>query len=369
MKNLLLAGIVLIFIVACNSKPDGYTIEANLTGEVEDGTKVFLRKVGEMNQPVDVDSTTITEGKFVFKGVANLPEMHYIFLDKVGGYATVILENGKIKFDAQKDSLGLAKVTGTLQNEIFLDYMEQSQEISNRAMSINNDLQIANASRDTVAMRSLRDEFVELQEEYKNFEINYIKNNPNGLISALLLDRALSSKALPENEINEMYEALSPEIKETTAGKLIQEKLNKNKSTSIGNKAPEFSGPTPTGDLLALSQATGKVTIIDFWAAWCRPCRAENPNVVNVYNKYHEKGLNIIGVSLDKNEEDWHKAIADDGLAWHHISNLAYFDDKIAKLYNVEAIPATFILDESGVIIAKDLRGPALEEKIAELLQ
>lgn len=369
MKKLQLAVTLGILLAACNSKPDGYTLEASLSGDIEDGTKVFLRKIGEFNQPVDVDSTTITKGEFVFKGVAGPPEMHYIFLDKVGGYATVILENGKIELVAQKDSLGLAKVTGTLQNKIFLDYMDQSQEISKRAMSINNDLQIANASRDTVAMKSLRDEFVELQEEYKNFEINYIKNNPNGLISALLLDRALSSKALPENEINEMYEALTPEIKETTAGKLIQEKLSKNKSTSIGNKAPGFSGPTPTGDILALNEATGKVTIIDFWAAWCRPCRAENPNVVNVYKKYHEKGLNIIGVSLDRNKEDWHKAIADDGLTWHHISNLAYFDDQIAKLYNVEAIPATFILDEDGVIIAKDLRGAALEEKIAELLQ
>lgn len=112
----------------------------------------------------------------------------------------------------------------------------------------------------------------------------------------------------------------------------------------------------------------GKVTIVDFWAAWCKPCRAENPNVVKVYNKYKDQGLSILGVSLDRSEEAWKKAIEEDGLTWNHVSNVQYFDE-IAALYNVNAIPATFILDENGVIVAKNLRGEALEEKIGELLQ
>ena len=119
---------------------------------------------------------------------------------------------------------------------------------------------------------------------------------------------------------------------------------------------------------MALNEVMGKVTIVDFWAAWCKPCRAENPNVVRVYNKYKDQGLSILGVSLDRNANDWKKAIEDDGLAWHHVSNVQYFDE-IAKLYNVDAIPATFILDENGIIVAKDLRGASLDAKIGELLQ
>jgi thiol-disulfide isomerase/thioredoxin len=111
----------------------------------------------------------------------------------------------------------------------------------------------------------------------------------------------------------------------------------------------------------------GKVTLVDFWAAWCRPCRAENPNIVKVYSKYKDKGLSVLGVSLDRNANDWINAIEQDGLTWHHVSNVRYFDE-IAELYNVRAIPASFILDENGVIVAKNLRGPALEAKIAELL-
>ncbi|MGB3151199.1 MAG: TlpA disulfide reductase family protein, partial [Maribacter sp.] len=222
---------------------------------------------------------------------------------------------------------------------------------------------------------SLRDEMQELIDEYKGFEVDFIEKNPNALISALLLDRAIATKGMPIEKIQELYDAMSQEIKDSRPGKRLSkgiEDLKKSeetkKNTEIGAKAPNFTGPNPAGETIALADVMGKVTLIDFWAAWCRPCRAENPNVVAVYNKYHDKGLNVVGVSLDRTAEAWKKAIEDDGLEWNHISNIAYFDDQIAKLYNVDAIPAAFLLDENGVIVAKNLRGAALEEKVAELL-
>src|SRR5690606_17009896 len=145
-------------------------------------------------------------------------------------------------------------------------------------------------------------------------------------------------------------------------------------TTEVGSMAPDFSAPNPDGTRISLSDIKGKVTIIDFWAAWCGPCRKENPNVVKVYEKYHDKGLEIIGVSLDgaPNQKDakaaWMQAIEKDQLTWHQVSNLAYFNDPIAKQYQIQAIPATFILDSEGIIVAKNLRGDALEAKIAELL-
>src|SRR5690606_23325190 len=185
--------------------------------------------------------------------------------------------------------------------------------------SIQKDLQQATMAGNEATVNSLRDEFTELQEEYKNFELNFIKDNPTGLISARLIEKALSTRQIESAEAQGMYDALSVEIKGTAPAKKIVESLNaakereeKGKNTTIGAMAPDFSGPTPDGGELSLKQAMGKVTIIDFWAAWCKPCRVENPNVVNVYNKYHGKGLNIIGVSLDRKEEDWKKAIADD---------------------------------------------------------
>ncbi|SHJ92195.1 TlpA disulfide reductase family protein [Pseudozobellia thermophila] len=375
MKRIVVSLCVLIGLSACNQKPEGFTFTGNLTGEVENGTPVYLRTVGENGQPVDVDTTTVENGTFVFTGQADSPEMHYVFVDKLMGYTAVIIENGEIELSAQKDSLGFAEVKGTMQNEVFADYVEKSKELNQRAQSIQQDMQQANMTRDTATAISLRDEMMELQETYQSFELDYIKSHPEALISALLIDRALSTRSVTAAEAQELYDALSPEIKNTTAAKTIlgkletQKQLEANeKNTSIGAKAPNFSAPDPNGKELALNDVLGKVTLVDFWAAWCKPCRAENPNVVAVYKKYHEKGLNVIGVSLDRTKEAWIKAIEDDGLPWNHVSNVAYFNDPIAKLYNVNAIPAAFLLDENGIIVAKNLRGPALEAKVAELL-
>ena len=137
----------------------------------------------------------------------------------------------------------------------------------------------------------------------------------------------------------------------------------------VGAKAIDFTAKTPTGASISLLKSLGTVTLIDFWASWCGPCRKENPENVRIYNLYKSKGIQIVGVSLDKDLEKWKSAIAKDGLLWIHISNLKEWDDPIAKLYGVESIPFTVLLDAKGVIIAKDLHGKDLENKLAALLK
>lgn len=369
MKKVLLALGIIVTLMACNKSNKDFTVNGNITGDLENGTKVFLKKVGDQNQPIDIDTTTVENGKFTFSGPADQPEIHYIFIDKMRGNIPFVLENGTIAVTAQKDSLNFAKLEGTVQNDLFAEYINGSRKISEKAMHINDDMRKASMSKDSVTMASLREEYFELQEEAQNFESAYVKEHPNALISALIIERMISDPNAPKEDAQKLYDGLTPEIKATKPGKSVGEKLAQGKNTEIGAKAPDFSAPTPSGAQLALKDVMGKVTLIDFWAAWCKPCRAENPNVVNIYNKYHDKGLNIIGVSLDRTADDWKKAIEDDGLNWNHVSNIAYFDDAIAKLYNIQAIPATFLLDENGVIVAKNLRGPALEEKIATMLQ
>src|SRR5690606_21997134 len=153
-------------------------------------------------------------------------------------------------------------------------------------------------------------------------------------------------------------------------GKKIGESLSNLSSVEIGNKAPEFTAPNPEGEQIALKDVLGKVTLIDFWASWCKPCRVENPNIVSVYEKYHDKGFNAIGVSLDRQDQKdkWIQAIADDRLSWPQVSNLQFWQDPVAKQYGIQAIPAAFLLDENGVIVARNLRGEALGQKVAELL-
>ncbi|MEQ8240939.1 MAG: TlpA disulfide reductase family protein, partial [Cyclobacteriaceae bacterium] len=136
---------------------------------------------------------------------------------------------------------------------------------------------------------------------------------------------------------------------------------------AIGQEAPEIALPSPDGDLLKLSSLKGNYVLVDFWAAWCRPCRAENPNVVRMYNEYSDKNFEILGVSLDRNREAWLKAIDDDGLKWKHVSDLKYFNSEAAADYKINAIPATYLIGPDGKIIAKNLRGPSLEAKLKEI--
>ncbi|MDT0607667.1 TlpA disulfide reductase family protein [Croceitalea rosinachiae] len=368
-RKLSIFSLFALLIVACNSNPSGYTIDGELRGELENGTQVFLKTTDSLARGlIDIDTTTIENNQFTFTGEIDELGVHYLFFDGVQGNAPLILENGTISFKAQKDSLAFSKVKGTAQNDMFMEFLVESRRLRSMSKSMNDEFSKARMAKDTANMEALRAEYLDFQEEAKSYEIDFIEENPSALIAVLILERIIATKTLPLNEVESLYGALAPEIKATEPGKRVEEELKKAKGTAIGSQAPEFSGPTPSGELLALNDVKGKLTLIDFWAAWCKPCRAENPNIVSVYEKYKDKGLNVVSVSLDRKEEDWLKAIEADGLEWNHISNLQYFKGPIAQLYNINAIPAAFLLDENGVIVAKDLRGPALEQKVSELL-
>jgi peroxiredoxin len=160
----------------------------------------------------------------------------------------------------------------------------------------------------------------------------------------------------------EKYQGTEPE-----AAAFLGELLKKSSTFIMGTAAPDFTMNTPERTPLSLSDLRGKVLLIDFWASWCGPCRKENPNVVAAYHKYHEKGFDVLGVSLDKDKDRWENAIDKDGLIWHHVSDLKGWQNEAAQLYGVSSIPATVLLDREGNIIARNLRGPALEEKLTEI--
>lgn len=151
--------------------------------------------------------------------------------------------------------------------------------------------------------------------------------------------------------------------------KKLEIKQFQRKALNIGDQVPDFKAPQPNGEELSLEEAKGKYTLIEFWASWCGPCRIENPNLVKVYQKHHEKGFNIIGVSLDRNQVAWEKAIEKDNLNWPHVSNLKFWQDPIARLFSVTFIPQNYLIDEEGKIVAKNLRAISLDKKLNELLK
>ena len=231
-----------------------------------------------------------------------------------------------------------------------------------------NTLKAEKRTNDTARVNQIMKEYNSFQEDMNKVSVKFIKENKNAYLSVLLLENFLMRQYLTPEEVKGYYEKLDKSLLETKSAKNIKKVLDSMTGNTLGKPAPNFSAPSPEGKTISLKESLGKVTIIDFWASWCGPCRAENPNVVAMYNELHDKGLNIIGVSLDKDAAKWKEAIAKDKLTWAHVSNLKFWDEPIAKQYNVQSIPATFILDAKGNIVAKDLRGDALKAKVKELL-
>jgi len=229
---------------------------------------------------------------------------------------------------------------------------------------------------------SIRTILEKYSEQISGYPLKYLNENNDTYFSLNLLGLEINNPKIDLKAYMEAFNNLTPRLKETPKGKEISAKLDelykeyqKIAHLEVGKLAPNFEAPTPDGKMVSLDDLKGKVTIIDFWAAWCGPCRKENPNVVRIYNKFHDQGLEIIGVSLDGNrrqndpKKSWLDAIEKDNLVWTQVSNLQYFNDPVARLYNIASIPATFILDKDGKIAYKNLRGKALELKVQELLQ
>lgn len=374
MKKLFVIALA-TFAVACqdNNKESNEPTFKGSISNVEDSTAIYLSQLGNTGQPQAIDTVMVKDGKFEI----DLPKVDFETLNILtleGGRGNVIFinENEPITATVYKDSLRSSKVEGGKSNELFNDYVSEIKSLRAEMQKMVEQYQANNPNlrQNPALMQEIQQKQKELQENNTGKFQKMISENPQSLVSALILSDMMNGKSLSTNEFKELFENLDEEVKNSEIGKQLNETIQKATATAVGSKAPEFSAPTPEGEQLALKDALGKITIVDFWASWCKPCRIENPNVVKLYNEYHDKGLNIIGVSLDKNgqKDKWLKAIEDDGLTWQHVSNLQYWQGPVAQLYNVRSIPATFILDENGVIIAKDLRGEALRAKVSEML-
>ncbi|MBP2833954.1 AhpC/TSA family protein [Aquimarina sp. U1-2] len=368
----LLASVVMI--LSCQQKEKGYSITADAEG-FEDGTEVYINAISQSNRPVIIDTAVIKEEKFkIDLPPAESYDFNYLTFNTVKGNVLYLAENNPINITLYKDSLRSSIVKGGQENQLFFDYIKAVRAYADQKIQLNTQYQIASKLNETDKMDTISAKIEELNTKEKEYRIQIAENSSNSLVGIIALVDLVNMKILNPKEAKEKYELLSDTLKNTRIGKDLNARINTataqslQKRIDIGSEAENFSAPTPDGKTLSLKESMGKITIIDFWASWCKPCRIENPNVVKVYHKYHDKGLNIIGVSLDRNQKAWVKAIQDDQLDWNHVSHLQFWQEPIAKAYGVRSIPATFIIDEKGNVIAKNLRGPALEEKISELL-
>ena len=362
---------ITLLLISCDQNDfDSYSIDGNAFG-YEDGTPVYLYEIDNNNNSNIKETLLVTNEKFG-GSYPNIKETGLYFF-RVGdskGNILFFVENEDLKVTIYKDSLASSFVTGGLQNELYTDYQSKISLLAKKRFKITEAYRTAQREQDGILIAELRKENIANSAEEKAYKRQFVIDNSNSLFGLMLLSELFSKQEMTSWEVNTLINNLGPKLATHKLVTEIKATLEAKKMAEIGGTAPQFSAPAPNGEMLALKDVLGKYTIIDFWASWCRPCRRENPNVVNVYNKYHDKGLNIISVSLDKagQKERWLKAIKDDNMDWYHVSNLRYWQDPIVKQYNVRSIPATFLLDDKGIIIDKDLRGPALGAKIASLL-
>ena len=366
LKKILFIVTTVIF-VGCSNKNGEFTINGSV--DLKDGNMVYRIKADTNQQPLVIDSIAVTGGEFKMSGLVQSPDVNFFSVQSLIGNFPFIIESGDIKVSLYKDSLMSSKAVGTVSNDAFMKYKTETKVFINSMNGIGRDLQQANIVRDTLLASDLKDQYQDVQDQIKSYEVDFVENNPNSFVSALILERFVMTKQMSNEEAKPLYDNLSSRVKNSKTGKKIYKTINSPIAPAeVGQIAPIFEGPSPTGQLVKLEDILGKITIIDFWASWCRPCRIENPNLVRTYNKLKAKGLNVVGVSLDKSKDSWIKAIEDDGLQWSHVSHLQYWNEPIAKAYQVRSIPATFILDHKGTIVAKNLRGKELEQKVEELL-
>jgi len=364
MRNVIAVLVLTLAVASCGMAKDEFSIKGSIAG-VDKG-KVYLQKI-ENGQPKNVDSVDIANGKFSFKGKMAMPDIRLLRLNEKEYFAQFFLDNASITIKANKDSIRNTKVTGSPTQDIFQIYINEMEKLNKEVMALQGKYQNAMSTGNTNDAEKTKIDYQAMIDNNKIFTKNFVKEHANSVVSPYITLLQLASQ-LDGAELESIVSKFAPEISTSEYVVKLKEIIESQKKTAIGVVAPDFTMNDPEGKPIQLSSLRGKVVLIDFWASWCAPCRQENPNTVKLYQQYQAKGLEILGVSLDKTKEDWIKAIKDDNLNWKHVSDLQYWNNTAARLYSVNSIPQTYLLDKDGKIIAKGLKGEQLAAKLKELL-
>jgi len=357
---ILLAGILL---ASCAGNKDKFTISGVIKG-VDTGM-VYLQKY-DSDHWSNVDSVKLEKGEFTFTGKIGLPEMWHIATAQKQIYIPVFVENSKIEVQIYPDSLEKSTVKGSATHDIYQKYLSMNDEINRKMDAVNQQWKAAKDSHDTLAMKRADSVSNGLDQEMRKQLTGFVKANPKTVVSPYLVMRNSWQFELPG--LTEIVAGMDTSLNGSFYVQALKKRIDILKSVEIGQVAPDFTMNDTTGNPVALSSLKGKVLLVDFWASWCSPCRAENPNVVKAYQAYHKKGFDVLGCSFDQNHDKWIKAVRDDKLTWTHVSDLKGWGNAAGKLYGINSIPANVLLDKDQKIIGRNLRGEDLMKKLAEIL-
>ncbi|RYF20462.1 MAG: AhpC/TSA family protein [Flavobacteriales bacterium] len=358
MKKIILLAYLLLtssITFAQNFRIDG-TVEG-----LEDGTWLYLK----LSSPQELlDSTKITNGKFTLKGQLPQPATQVVLhTQKYANYVFFWLENKNVTMLLKDKEFK----NGTIKGSATQTENEEIQKII-KPISLKEDSLRAVLSKttDPTIKAELRKKILNIKPEEYAAYLNYAKSHPNSLIIANIAD--VYSTTWGKEKANEIYQLFTPEVKQTSYGKNVSDFIRLSREIKVGSKYADFEQTNTAGKKVKLSDIKAKYILLEFWGSWCGPCREENPNLVKTYNAYNAKGFEILGVAADDNKAQWLKAIKDDGLPWENVSDLKGNKNEVGLMYGINAYPTNYLIDEKGTIIAKDLRGKKLSDKLAELL-
>lgn len=383
-NKLILVLTCALFFVGC--KNNSFQISGKLKEPVK-GEFIYLDEL-KANNFKTVDSLKISEdGKFEFRRDIELPTFYLLKLND-NNFFTILAEPGdKLKISARYDSLNYPQsVSGSKGTEKMMEYNKALKSTVNKLMSLR---EIYMQNTDSPELPKVIHSLDSIAQQYLN-EINtytkkYIDDNITSLVSLVALYQQVAPQVSVLNPVEDLnyfvkvdsvlssrYPESEPVIALHAQVQSLITKVNGQKGQNsvfkVGDLAPEISLPSPKDEIINLSSTRGKIVLLDFWASWCSPCRKENPNIVKVYNLYRSKGFQIFQVSLDKAKEDWIKGIEDDKLGqWIHVSDVKYWNSIVVTLYKIESIPYNLLLDKDGKVLATNLRGNALQEKLGEI--
>lgn len=363
MKKLSIFLLVIIFLISCTRKNDSYTIKGKVTGI--DAEMIILQKY-ETDQWIKIDSSRIENGKFTFKGTTALPEMWYLAIKEKQVFAPLFVENSMIDVEIFTDSTDKVNIKGSISHDIYQHYQELNKSLDIRIAEVYKEWKKAKESKDSVMMRQTDSISTVLDRQMKQNLVDFINNNRQTVVSPYLIIRNAWQFNLPELE--ELVNGLDTSLETSVYIQQLKKRIELLKSVDIGQPAPDFTIPDTTGNPFALSSLQGGYLLVDFWASWCSPCRAENPNIVKAFQIYRNKGFNVLGVSLDRDRDKWIEAIREDKLTWTHVSDLKGWGNTVGKQYGIMSIPANVLLDPDRKIVAQNLKGEELMKKLEEFL-
>lgn len=354
--------LLLVFVPALVSAQEKrFTITGKIDG-APDNTMISLI---DMNDATDtLSAASIKNNTFEMKGTMAQPSFYKLHVEGGGNDAVLFIGNEKIGIEGSYDNVSGVKVTGSKFHQDFRDFETLFNPLYMKLQEMNKELSAMTPEQRTDSVMQGYEAHVDKIIAAIDQFVTEKKSSP---IAAFTLYATRQLDQDPDN-LERRFNALSQEVQQSFFGKIIHDEITKSKVGAIGTQAIAFTQNDPEGKPVSLDSFRGKYVLVDFWASWCKPCRMENPNVVSAFNRFKDKNFTVLGISLDKSKEDWVAAIRQDGLSWTHTSDLRYWQNEVAMKYNIQSIPQNFLIDPKGVIVAKNLRGEALQDKLCDLL-